>query len=138
MLTLGRFLLAIQVGAVLVACGSVDRKREFEARYDEGGRPLAGCVSCRDNACGKKLLVQYLGSAGILLEHGTTRLLFSPFVSNPGVLDVLFLGVETDHEFIEQWVDRYALRNRLADVQAILVGHGHYDHLLDVPKFAEL
>jgi hypothetical protein len=71
--------------------------------------------------------VRYLGAAGFVFEYGTNAILTAPFFSN--------------YSFVRSglgplWpkagaIDR--LTPDLSRVNAILVGHSHYDHLIDLP-----
>lgn len=76
--------------------------------------------------------VQYLGSGGFLLKRGTDIVLFGPVYSNPTAPEV-FLGHEfrTEGRLVEALLPKEA-----ADAQAIVIGHSHYDHLLDTPYIA--
>ena len=74
----------------------------------------------------------YLGSGGWIIEAGGEMLLTAPLFSNPGPLAVLTGVLEVKEELIDEQVDVYDLDEALG----ILVGHGHYDHLMDVPYLA--
>ncbi|HEY0529480.1 MAG TPA: hypothetical protein VGD02_11665 [Gemmatimonadaceae bacterium] len=82
----------------------------------------------------------YLGVSGLLIEHGGHALLTAPFFSNPRlglvrpkVSRLLRRSprISTDTQMVERWLPKSADAARV-----ILVGHGHYDHLLDVPYIA--
>ena len=99
-------------------------------------------VGCSPADCGDprdQVSVTYLGISGILVEHGEHALLTAPFFSNPPLLDwrpgmlrwLVGRPIEPDTAVIEQLLPRSADR-----ASVILVGHGHYDHLLDVPYIA--
>jgi L-ascorbate metabolism protein UlaG (beta-lactamase superfamily) len=75
------------------------------------------------------LEVTYLGVGGFLIRSGDDAVLTAPFFSNPGMTDVVIGEVAADPGEI----DRFLPDADVADVRAILVGHGHYDHLMDVP-----
>lgn len=76
--------------------------------------------------------IQYLGSGGYLVRRGTDAALFAPVYSNPTAPEV-FLG----HEFRTEARLVDSLLPAEADkAQAIIVGHSHYDHLLDTPWIA--
>ncbi len=78
------------------------------------------------------LHLEYLGVGGWLIRHGESALLTAPFFSNPGMLDVALGRIETDTALVDTFLPP------VEDVSAILVGHGHYDHLLDVPYIARV
>jgi len=76
------------------------------------------------------LTIQYLGVGGWLFRMGDSSLLTAPFFSNPGVLEVGVGTIRADTAAIDRWLPV------VRDVEAILVGHAHYDHLMDVPYIA--
>jgi hypothetical protein len=55
-------------------------------------------------------------------------LLTAPLFSNPGPVAVLTGVLEVKKEIIDERADIYDLHEALG----VLVGHGHYDHLMDV------
>ena len=74
--------------------------------------------------------VRFLGSAGFLIRRGKDAVLTAPLYSTPNLLKVL---AETSPVILPR-PDRIArFHPDVEDVQAILVGHAHYDHLMDVP-----
>lgn len=78
------------------------------------------------------LSVRYLGVSGFLLRHGSDIVLTAPLYSNPSLVELL-----ADHEIRPDaaQVDRF-LPPEAEGASAILVGHSHYDHLLDVSEIA--
>lgn len=74
--------------------------------------------------------LEYLGVGGWLLRHRGSALMTAPMFSNPGILDVVFGRIEPDTQLIDTFLPP------ADDVHGILVGHGHYDHLMDVPWIA--
>jgi L-ascorbate metabolism protein UlaG (beta-lactamase superfamily) len=77
------------------------------------------------------LRLDYLGSGGWILRHGRTAVATAPFYSNPGVLRLAFGQIRANREVIERWLPDFS------DVSAILLGHAHYDHLMDLGIVAE-
>jgi hypothetical protein len=76
------------------------------------------------------MLVRYLGTSGVYIERDGVALMTAPFFSNPGLLRT-GLGKLT-------WNDE-AIRAGLAGldldrVEAVLIGHAHYDHVGDLPR----
>jgi hypothetical protein len=69
----------------------------------------------------------YLGTGGWLIRHGDTSVLTAPFFSNPGLVEVGVARLVPDTTAIDRFLPP------VHDVPAILVGHAHYDHLMDVP-----
>lgn len=76
--------------------------------------------------------VQYLGSGGYLIQRGEDVVLFGPVYSNPGLTE-LGLGdqIRTDRALVDALLPADAL-----NASAIIVGHSHYDHLMDTPYIA--
>jgi L-ascorbate metabolism protein UlaG (beta-lactamase superfamily) len=74
----------------------------------------------------------YLGSGGWILEHRGSMVLTGPLFTNPGLLRTGLLAIRSD----TLAVDRHMARHDVSTALAILVGHAHYDHLLDVPRVA--
>lgn len=69
----------------------------------------------------------YLGSGGWILEWDGQMVLGAPLFTNPSMLTVGLGSIRSDTALVE------ALLPPVRDARAILVGHAHYDHLLDVP-----
>ena len=99
-------------------------------------------VGCVPADCGDprdQVSVTYLGISGMLVEHRGHALLTAPFFTNPPLLDwrpgllrwLIGRPIAPDTAVIERLLPRSADR-----ASVILVGHGHYDHLLDIPYIA--
>jgi hypothetical protein len=114
-------ILALAFGAVGCA-GSL-----AHLRPEDGAR-----VICPGPRVGPPVEVTYLRTAGVLFRRGTRDVVMTaPFYSNPSLLAVgLGRPIAADADRIGRhlpWV---------GDAKAILVGHAHYDHLMDVPEIA--
>lgn len=72
--------------------------------------------------------IRWLGTAGHVVETATTTILIDPFLSRPSLLRVAAARIEPDPAAIRAQVP--------PRVDAVLVGHSHYDHLLDAPWIA--
>ncbi|MBW2495047.1 MAG: MBL fold metallo-hydrolase [Deltaproteobacteria bacterium] len=91
-------------------------------------------VSCEEPGPGAPLEIRYLGSGGHLIRRGPTAIMTAPFFSNPGLFRVGMGRIAPDSARIDAAVARIlADGGRVDDVRAILVGHAHYDHLMDLP-----
>jgi L-ascorbate metabolism protein UlaG (beta-lactamase superfamily) len=75
--------------------------------------------------------VTFLGSSGFLVEHGADVLLIGPFFTNPTIGELATQDIYSDAARIQAFLPRAAAR-----ASAIVVGHAHYDHLMDVPYIA--
>jgi hypothetical protein len=93
-------------------------------------------------ACTDSVDIVAMGVAGFLVVpwRDTTQLvLTAPFFTNPSVpwmiVGDLLLGTHPDTARITRRLTAMPAANadRLSRVAAVLVGHGHYDHLMDIP-----
>ena len=97
--------------------------------------PQARVMDCA-RPCGDSVTVKYLGSGGILLRHGRDAILTGPLFTNPGALQVLGIApMRAEPGVIDARMA--AVFRDTGGIAAILVGHSHYDHLMDVPYIAE-
>ncbi len=78
--------------------------------------------------CKRDIQITYLGASGFLIERGKFAVLTAPFFSNPGLTEIAG-PIHPNVDLIEDGLKGFSLKN----VKAILVGHAHYDHLMDVP-----
>ena len=96
-------------------------------------RGLVAVPGPRPSAAGVE--ITYLGVGGWLVDTGSSQLLTAPFFSNPGLFRAGFASIAPYSMAIERALEHLDVPD-LSDVRAILVGHGHYDHLMDVPYLA--
>lgn len=94
--------------------------------------PLRIATSDQSNATthqsGNGLSIQYLGVGGHRLQVGEEVILTAPSFTNPNfLLTGPFMPLRSDHQRIDE------LMPESNSAQMLLVGHAHYDHLLDVP-----
>ncbi len=95
------------------------------------GPGVSGLVE-RGPTDGASLELTYLGTGGWVIRYGADVVLGAPFFSNPSLVRTGLGVIEPDT--LE--IDRQMERLDVADARVILVGHGHYDHLMDVPHVA--
>lgn len=76
----------------------------------------------------------YLGVGGWIIERGDVSLLAAPLFSNPSFLRTGLAEIHSDTSAVNRWMAPHA--DQVRDARAILVGHAHYDHLMDVPQVA--
>ena len=76
------------------------------------------------------MTLTYLGTGGWIMEHAGEMLLTGPLFSNPDIFRVGFRPLISDTALVDRYMGEYDV----AAARAILVGHGHYDHLMDVPR----
>jgi len=78
------------------------------------------------------LCVRWLGAAGLIIRTDERVVLVDPFVSRHSKLELLLSRIAPKQEPVRRLADE------LDGVDAIFVGHSHYDHLVDVPLVARL
>ncbi len=71
--------------------------------------------------------VQWLGTAGFAIEHDGHTLLVDPYLTRASLARCAVAPLHPDHDVIRRCVPR---------ADAIVVGHTHFDHVLDVPRIA--
>jgi L-ascorbate metabolism protein UlaG (beta-lactamase superfamily) len=76
---------------------------------------------------GPALRVRWLGTAGHVVSTDTTTVLIDPFLSRPS-FRALLRPLAPDTSLFDRWLPKR--------VDAVLLGHSHYDHLLDAPAIA--
>jgi L-ascorbate metabolism protein UlaG (beta-lactamase superfamily) len=115
---LRRVLLAVAAIAMLGGCG---------------GTPVTGIrVYLPEDApaAGRHVELHYLGNGGWIIRRDADVIATAPFVSNPVGVRV-YLPATADTDRIA------ALVPQMPDVRIMLIGHGHYDHAMDVPFVLE-
>jgi L-ascorbate metabolism protein UlaG (beta-lactamase superfamily) len=81
---------------------------------------------------GPVLELTYMGTGGWIIRRGDEAVMGAPLFSNPSFVRVGLAPIEADTGTIDRMMDRFDVR----DTRAILIGHSHYDHLMDVPRVA--
>ena len=74
--------------------------------------------------------LEYLGVGGWLMRWRGTEIATAPCFSNPSFTRVAFGRIESKRELVDRFFPRSV-------VKAIIAGHSHYDHLLDVTDIAK-
>lgn len=91
--------------------------------------PSTHAVRC-DTACHDSVGVTYLGSGGFLIRHGNDAILTAPFFSAPRAPQLL-LPLHANRARVDSLMRAWV--GDTGAVRAVLVGHTHYDHVLDLP-----
>jgi L-ascorbate metabolism protein UlaG (beta-lactamase superfamily) len=81
----------------------------------------------RGDVSGTALRVSWLGTAGHVVSSATTTLLVDPYLSRRRFRQLARPLVPDEEEIFKHLPDR---------VDAVLLGHSHFDHLLDAPVIA--
>ncbi len=95
------------------------------------GPGVSGTVDLAPSGTDPLRLV-YLGTGGWIMQHGADVILTGPLFSNPPLVRTGLGSIHSDTLTVDRYMSRYDVSNALA----ILVGHAHYDHLMDVPRVA--
>jgi L-ascorbate metabolism protein UlaG (beta-lactamase superfamily) len=90
---------------------------------------LLACREPEPAAPQAPLEVEFLGVGGYRIRYGEHAVLTPPMYSNPLFVDTTLGTIESDPTVVE----RFSAGLELEDVRTVLVGHAHYDHLLDLP-----
>ena len=101
------------------------------ACWSPAGSGVSGSVDLAPHQ-GASVEFTYLGVGGWIIRRGEDQVVAAPLFTNPGLLRTGLLPVRSDTVLVNRYMGRYDVRG----ASAILVGHGHYDHLMDVPQVA--
>ncbi len=73
---------------------------------------------------GDALTLTYLGTAGFILQNAERTLVLDPFINRPGPLKTLMSRLPINEALIKRHIPQ---------ADDVLIGHSHYDHILDAP-----
>lgn len=73
------------------------------------------------------ITVTWLGTAGFAIEHEGTTVLIDPYLTRATIPQLLAGPLRTDYAAVSRLTPR---------ADAIVAGHTHFDHVLDVPAIA--
>jgi hypothetical protein len=86
-------------------------------------------------ACAETVTVRSLGVGGFVVRYNSTAVLTPPLFTRGGLMRVAFgYELRSSPRDIDRALD--SLGEKLGDVGLVLVGHSHYDHLMDLPHIA--
>lgn len=78
---------------------------------------------------GRTATFRYLGAGGWLIRRGDDVVMTAPFYSNPSMWKLLF--ARANPKVIDAELAHIA--DDLPRVRAVVAGHAHYDHIMDLP-----
>jgi hypothetical protein len=117
------FAALLSIPILLVGCASLGR--------DVGATAGIAPLKPGDPGYETDLQVQFLAVAGFRFSRGIDVVMTTPFYSHQSLLRVLTLPIQSDTNAVEN------LTPDIHEIPAILVGHAHYDHLMDLPYLAK-
>ena len=89
---------------------------------------ITGCDVFQSGSLGGgPVRVQWLGTAGFALEHDGFVVLVDPYLTRASLARCVTSALRPDPAAVARWAPR---------ADAIVVGHTHFDHVLDVPAIA--
>lgn len=120
-------------GTATTTAAESTTSRTDVASASAGSSGADGSSSTGEPPADEGLQVRFLGVGGFSLRYRDAQVLSPPMYSNPDVLSVEFGDIAADPARVAAFLEP----GSLSDTSAILVGHAHYDHLLDVPLLWE-
>jgi hypothetical protein len=96
--------------------------------------PRKACITLPPPAApagAAQVQVTFLGVGAVLVEWQGKAVLTAPLYSNPTIPEIALSDTRTDRQRLDA-----LMRRDVSQVRAILSGHSHYDHLMDVPYVA--
>lgn len=72
--------------------------------------------------------IQYLGTAGFVIQNAERTVVLDPYLSRPGLWDTLSKPLQPDVRLIQDIIPK---------ADDVLIGHAHYDHILDAPDLCK-
>lgn len=86
--------------------------------YSPASKPLS-------QATAQNLEILYLGTAGFVLKSNMRIIALDPYVSRPSLWTTLSKPLLSNTALLEQLIPQ---------ADDVLIGHAHYDHILDAPQ----
>lgn len=77
------------------------------------------------------LEVRWLGCAGLELNINNRVVLIDPYLSRPDLLQIIFGRLRPSPGIIRAYTEKLT-----GEVSAVICGHTHFDHALDIPEIA--
>jgi hypothetical protein len=88
---------------------------------------------CPGTSCRDTVTVTFLGGGGFVIRHGAHAVMTPPLFTRPEFVQVIDTG-GSNQDSVRQKLKKVDT----SGIEAILAGHSHYDHLMDVPSLVHL
>lgn len=76
----------------------------------------------------QNLNIQYLGTAGFIISNKHRTVVLDPFISRPNLWHTLTKPLVSDSDLVKRIIPH---------ADDVLIGHAHYDHILDAPEICK-
>lgn len=76
--------------------------------------------------------VRWTGAAGLEFSHNGVVYLMDPYLSRAGKIELLFKRLVPRRDVIMHYLSTLP-----GELKAVMIGHTHFDHALDIPHIAE-
>ena len=76
----------------------------------------------------ENLKIKYLGTAGFILSDQHRTLVLDPFISRPNFWQTFTQPLLSDPRLVKSYIPQ---------ADEVLIGHAHYDHILDAPEVCQ-
>jgi len=93
---------------------------------------VSGLVDLASSPAGDVVRMTYLGVGGWIMQRGDAEVMAPPLFSNPSFVRTGLASIHSDTTVVNRHMAAYDV----SGANAILVGHAHYDHLMDLPQVA--
>lgn len=97
-------------------------------------------LAVNDNGISDTMYVQWLGVSSWIISRGSDVVVVDPFFSRPSFLAVIFSlasqGLVGNFGYDSERIN-FVLPELPKNTKFVLLGHAHYDHLMDVPYYVE-
>lgn len=114
---------------LLVLSGCTHKVSKFYPEIVKGPQPVNVTLVSKGT---QKVSITYLGCGNLVLEQNGESVMTDPFFSNHGILSLIG-KIKTNDDLYRVWKSNLESNTSRSAVQAMLVSHTHYDHVMDLP-----
>ena len=76
--------------------------------------------------------ISYLGTTVLLFDDGADQVMFDAHITRPAIYKMVLGRVRTDEKTADRLIDKF----KIDRLRAVFISHSHFDHVMDVPYFA--